>query len=204
MAEESKMRIFLVRHGQTDWNVQDKAQYTRAVPLNKTGKEQAINLSKQFKDVQLTHVYASPTLRTRQTAHAISQAHNIKVIDLPNFVERNPGTLTGLTTVEIRKQIPDIDKQRELQGIDWRPPGNGETIRELITRVIHAWKTVLEEHNPNDCILIVTHAIDVKCIVHYLHGGKPEDIFHTKSPENAEIVEIEYDGKQCKILDKSL
>lgn len=193
------MRIFIVRHGQTDWNIYERAQYTKAVPLNKTGKKQANNLAEKFKNVPLTHIYASPTLRTRQTARAISELHNLKVIDIPDFVERNPGTLTGLSPAEIRQMIPDLDKQRELYGIDWRPP-EGETIREVTTRVLNAWKTILKKHSQNDCIILVIHGINIKCIVHYLHGGKPEDIFHTKSPENAEIVEIEYDGKDCRIV----
>ncbi len=199
------MRIFIVRHGQTKWNLEKRAQYDKPVPLNKTGKTQASILAQNFKNVHLTHIYASPTVRTMQTARIIAKFHRLKVIAGISFIERNPGELVSLSETEIRQRIPDLEQQRVKNGIDWRPPGKGgETIRELQKRVNLAFKNLLKKHNKDDVILLVTHAATIKSIVHNVHDGKPEDFFHAKAFENAEIVEIECDGKQCKVLDKSL
>ena len=196
------MRIFLIRHGQTQWNLADRAQYNKPVPLNKTGKAQAAHLAHHFKDIPLTHVYASPTLRTMQTARAIAKSHSLIVIAIKDFIERNPGTLVGLSSAEIHQKIPDLDAQRARDGIDWRPPC-GETIREVTKRILKKWRKLLKKHRYTDALLIVTHGLDIKIIVHYIHGGKAETIFHTRSFENAEIVEISYNGCSCKIMDKA-
>ena len=62
------MRLYIARHGQTDWNVQHKAQGRTDIPLNDIGKKQAAELRNQIKDIEFDAVYASPLKRATETA----------------------------------------------------------------------------------------------------------------------------------------
>jgi probable phosphoglycerate mutase len=195
------MRIFLVRHGQTSFNVEKRIQGRKPVPLNRNGRAQAKRAGNQLKKISFDCVYFSPLIRAIQTTEAITKYHTAKKVKANWLSERNFGKIEGMTHKELVKIIPDVDQQWRRKGIDWRPPG-GETARELQIRSIKNFNKCVKKHKLDETILMVSHGGTIRSIVHHLHGGKPEDIFHTSAPENAEIVEIHYDGKKFKIKRK--
>lgn len=195
------MRIFLIRHGQTQWNVENRLQGNKGVPLNSVGEKQVLEAAKFFTNIPLTLIYSAPARRARQTATAIANCKHLSVKIVRDFRERNHGKLEGKTGEQIRKIIPDLQDQWKHQGIDWRPPGGGETLRELQHRVITAFTTLLKKHDHQDCILIASHGGAIKAVVHYLRNGKPEDYPNIPPIDNAQIIPIEYDGKKAWIVD---
>lgn len=182
----NKTIMYLVRHGQTRWNVEKRVQGLKQVPLNKAGKKQALALKRKFQKIGLDRIYTSPALRTRQTAKIIANGMPFTVVT--GFSEREMGVLTGLNGVEIKKLIPDIEEQWARDGIDWKPSKwDGETLREFQKRAITAFKNLIKQ-NKGKRVLVVAHGSVIKSLVHWLHGGKPEDYLHVKEIENAEIV----------------
>ena len=192
------MRIFLVRHGQTQSNVENRLQGSKGVPLNQVGEKQVAEVAQFFKNIPLTAVYSAPARRAKQTASSIAKFHNLSVKVIRGFRERSHGKLEGKTEEQRKKLIPDIQKQWKHQGIDWRPPG-GETLRELQQRAIKAFNQIIKKHKLNDTILVASHGGTIKAVVHYVHGGKLEDYLHAKPIENTQIIEIEYDGNKARI-----
>lgn len=94
------MTIFIVRHGETDWNVQKKVQGKTDIELNKRGIEQAQIISQKLKNETIDMIISSPLKRTKQTAEIIA-----KVIDCPIFyeeglIERSFGDFEGWKTNE--------------------------------------------------------------------------------------------------------
>ncbi len=189
-------KIYLVRHGQTNWNVRGIFQGQRKVCINNTGKEQVKRLAKALEGVSFDVVYCSPALRAMQTARIL--VPKSKLLFHRDFREFDRPTLEGLTQKKLKKIIPDVEEQWNRDGIDWRPPGGGETLREYQARSISAFKEIVKS-NAGKTILIVTHGGPLKAIVHWLHGGKPEDFLHVKNPENAECVVIMHSDKKTKI-----
>lgn len=183
--------IYLVRHGQTKWSLLERAQGHRRVPLNKTGRKQAKSVAKRFKNKRIDVIYSSPLLRTKQTAQIIAQGR--PVIFEKDLRECYHAKLEGLTYRQIRKKFPSLVDPKKR--IDWRPPGKGETIRELQKRSVNIFKKLLQ-NNRGKQIMIVTHGGVARSMIHWLHGGKLEDIFHTSVLDNAEIMRIVYDGKK--------
>lgn len=90
------MKLYLVRHGQTDWNLQDKIQGWADVPLNDAGIKQAERLRDQLhkKNIIPDKVYASPLQRVRSTAKIITDGKQQIIID-ERLMERNVGELEG-------------------------------------------------------------------------------------------------------------
>ncbi len=155
--------IYLVRHGQTDWNVLKKRQGHANIPLNEEGIKQANNLKEELKDIKFDYVFTSPLDRAFETAKIVSETNPI--ID-DRLIERNNGKLEGLTADEIAKLKEDSNYSDELY--------EAESINDLQKRAEDFIKDILDKY-PNKNILIVTHVgliINIRC---YL-DGKPNDI----------------------------
>jgi len=199
MRPKDKLCIFLVRHGQTDYNVEGRIQGDLPVPLNVYGVKQANELAKKFKTMSITQVYASPLRRAKQTARIIAKPHKLKVKFERGISERFLGVLKGTTREERMKKYPHFIHERIRNTIDWKPP-KGETIRHLIARAMESFKKIVRRHKLGDRIVIVSHGGTLRAIVHMLHNGKPTEYWHTSALDNAEIVEVHWDGKKAKIV----
>ena len=155
--------LYIVRHGQTDWNTLHKRQGHTNIPLNETGIKEASKLKEELKDIKFDYVISSPLDRALETAKIISGKDPI--ID-ERLIERNNGKLEGLTGDEIAKLKEQDNYSDELY--------EAETISDLQKRAEDFLKDILDKY-PHKDILIVTHAgliINMRC---YL-DGEPDDI----------------------------
>lgn len=100
-----KTKVFLVRHGETEWNKLGKFQGSTDIPLSKEGIVQAQYLSKKL-DGNFDYVYTSPLQRAFQTAEIVAAKNGIKPIIANNITEVNFGEWEGLTRQEIEKNYP--------------------------------------------------------------------------------------------------
>ena len=87
------MKLFLVRHGETDHNAKKLLVSITYVPLNEKGREQARLLAKRLKNEQIDVIISSPLSRARETAEIIAEQHGKKVIVSKELIERNFGAL---------------------------------------------------------------------------------------------------------------
>ena len=155
--------IYIVRHGQTDWNVLTKRQGHTNIPLNQKGIEQAEELKEKLKDVSFDLVFSSPLDRAINTAKIITN-HEIIVDD--RLIERKNGKLEGLTREEIQKIQKAQDYCEEKYDV--------EPTKELQNRADSCLKDILQSY-PHKNILIVSHGgfiINLRCFL----DGIPDDI----------------------------
>lgn len=90
------MRLFLIRHAQTSWNVEGRAQGHTDIALDENGLEQARRLADSFREIPLVRVLASDLSRSRQTAEAITRATGAKLELIPDLRERRLGDWEGV------------------------------------------------------------------------------------------------------------
>ena len=91
------MEIYLIRHGETDWNLEGKLQGQENIPLNKTSLKQSEACGEALKAVPLQCVQTSPLSRARRTAEIIADQQECPLIINPSLIERDYGLLSGLT-----------------------------------------------------------------------------------------------------------
>ncbi|MDO4377522.1 MAG: histidine phosphatase family protein [Erysipelotrichia bacterium] len=89
------MNIYIMRHGQTDWNINHKVQGLTDIPLNSTGIAQAQEAFEKLKNIHFDYVYCSPLTRTKQTA-ALVTGNKYPIIVDPLLIERDFGDLEGV------------------------------------------------------------------------------------------------------------
>lgn len=139
--------VYMLRHGQTRWNIDKKIQGHTDIPLLSDTVESlgSINLSPEYKAVSW---YSSPLSRTRQTAKALG----LEPIAVAELIEMNWGRWEGKTLAELRQQQRETMQIEEARGIDMTPT-DGESPRQVAVR-LDKWLTDL---NPQSAIGVVTH-----------------------------------------------
>lgn len=148
---ESILRIYLARHGQTDWNLEERTQGGTDIPLNDTGRQQANQLRARLAGLHLDAVYSSNLQRSRVTAE-IARG-DTPLFSLGDLGERGFGKFEGLLRTD-----PDIGS--ELERRKWVPADDlddGESLDVFRDRVRRAIDTIRKERE-SGAILIVGHA----------------------------------------------
>jgi probable phosphoglycerate mutase len=188
-------RILLVRHGQTDWNVDGRWQGALPVELNRIGWSQARALAAHLQGRPITTIYSSDLPRALQTATAIAEMVGVQPILDPRWREFHLGIFQGLTREEIQATYPDEWHQFRVDYWDYVVPG-GESRRMFQSRVYAAWKDVVLAANGSE-IVVVTHGGSIKLLLLKLFEGNPElDDFHI---ENTSVTTVEYDDDQWRL-----
>jgi broad specificity phosphatase PhoE len=150
------MRLFLVRHGETESNRNALALGQADVPLNETGRRQAGLIAEALAAEPVVAVYSSPLERARHTAEAVAQRQSLPVLIEPGFIEMNVGELEGLPFQVIREKYPGfIERWLSEAGPETQMPG-GERLIDVAQR---GWQTVqgLSAKHEGATIACVTH-----------------------------------------------
>lgn len=156
------MILYVVRHGETDLNSQERYGGQMNVPLNETGLKQAKILAEKIKEIEFDIMISSPLLRAVQTAQVISEMCDIPYSINKSFIERNLGVYEGLTNQEIQFQYPDLFVRNVTRQIDDAPTG-GETIRQFDNRILEAVKQLKNQY-PCHNVLLITHGFVIRHI----------------------------------------
>mmetsp|Transcript_591 Transcript_591/g.1344 ORF Transcript_591/g.1344 Transcript_591/m.1344 type:complete len:253 (-) Transcript_591:1023-1781(-) len=150
--------VWVVRHGQTDWNVEHRLQGQSELDpgLNAVGNLQAQALAQHFAPIEINAIYSSDLARAVQTARAISSNQSVQVQYNSGLRERHLGILQGLTVREAAEQQPHAFSALRDGGTSTPIPGGGESLDQLQARVVHAVQQVAAQH-PGERVLLVVH-----------------------------------------------
>ncbi len=188
-------RILLIRHGQTDWNVEGRWQGHLDPPLNATGIEQAHALAEHLRGRPISAVYSSDLARARMTAGQIAEALGLPVQEDVRWRELNLGVFQGLTTSEINSRYPEEARQLRENYLDFAPP-EGETRRAMQDRALAAYEDILA-HETGAETAIVSHGGTIRIVLLKFFG---DEILH-RAVHNTSISIIETDGKTQKLIE---
>jgi broad specificity phosphatase PhoE len=183
--------LWLVRHGQTDWNVEGRWQGHTDLPLNAVGREQTEILVESLANIHFDAIFSSDLDRAYETAYAVGKQHGIKVHIEERLREINLGEWEGLTGEEIQRLYPAEWQDREMFPLEARPPG-GESMFELAVRIIPAVTDIARRY-PSGRVLIVSHGVALAVIICHTQGLPLERSFDY-IPENAVPVTIDWEG----------
>jgi probable phosphoglycerate mutase len=146
--------LIVMRHGETDWNRQQRFQGQIDVPLNAAGLAQATRLGQRLADEWFDAVVASDLQRARTTAELAATGRDIACE--PLWREQSFGVLEGLDAPTIIERHPQLWAQWLLHDADYALPGGGESVRMFQTRVLAALQRVVQQH-PGARVAVFTH-----------------------------------------------
>jgi len=184
------MRLYLVRHGETDWNIEMRIQGQTDVSLNPNGIMQAKSCADYFKNYKFNKVYTSNLRRAIQTAEIITN-NAYELVKLPEFNERHFGIWQTQLWEDIHKNIPNLKEIWKNDDGNYKPE-KGESLRDLVVRVQSTFKKIIQSSNYGDEILIVSHGGPLKAMLGYVKGADIQDIPDIAKQDNCCINIVNY------------
>jgi probable phosphoglycerate mutase len=166
-------RILLIRHGQTDWNLDGRWQGQLDVPLNQEGRAQAAALAAYLRDAGLTALYTSDLSRARETAEVIAEQTGLALQLDARWREMNLGRFQGLTLAEIEERYPEAVKAMRDDYLGFVFP-EGESRWMMQQRVYQAFTELASTYPAGSTIAVVSHGGSIKLLLMKLFPDDPE------------------------------
>ncbi|HSH35133.1 histidine phosphatase family protein [Schnuerera sp.] len=164
-------RIYLVRHGESEWNLLKKIQGQQDISLTANGIKQANLIGNRLINEKIDKIYSSDLIRAYKTAEIIGNKLNLDVIQMVEFREIHFGIWEGISNEEIEEKHKDnqILWRKEPEKLEIE---GAETLKELQKRALSGINKIIDnEENENiDNILIVSHSATLKAIILGLLG----------------------------------
>jgi len=184
------MTIFaLVRHGQTDWNVEGRYQGQADLPLNASGLEQARTLAASLNGQTFDALYSSDLKRAEATARILAERLELPVRIDRRLREINQGEWEGMLFTEIKARYAELWSARHDDPESHRAPG-GESVLEVSRRMWQAADDIAREW-PAGRVMIVSHGMALATLLVKTQGRQLSDVFGL-IPNNTELVEVEW------------
>ncbi len=161
------MRVILVRHGQTSWNISGRAQGHTDISLDPTGLEQAANLRFAFEEISVDRIWCSDLVRAKETASVVSDVTAVKVEYRKDLRERCFGEWEGRPFSDVQRFTHEIAEENQITNQLVRPPA-GESFQDVWNRLD---KVVTELENSDETIVIVSHGGTLSLLVARLIAG---------------------------------
>ena len=182
--------IYIIRHGQTDWNIEHRTQGHTDIALNINGIKLAELISQKIANLKIDNIISSDLKRAYMTAQIINKKFNKNIETDKRLREFSFGTLEGITREKITPEIwDDFNKNPK--------KFNAEKREEIFKRI----KSFINDIKSNDKnILVVTHGGPIRMIKYYLENGES---FNDKK-YLAEYMTIKINNLDLFIIDEEM
>jgi probable phosphoglycerate mutase len=181
--------LWLVRHGQTDWNLEGRYQGQTDVPLNASGWEQARALTAQLEGRQIAAVFSSDLRRARDTAGVVAERLGLPVRVDVRLREIRLGEWEGMMFADIQARYPAEWQARQADPLNARPPG-GESVVEVAARASAAADDVARAF-PAQEVAVVAHGLSL-AVLRVRALGLPLGAAYEHVPENGRPERVEW------------
>ncbi len=173
-------RIFLIRHGETNWNKEGRFQGQIDIPLNENGKDQANKTFEYLRKISFNKAFSSSMHRPYETAQIILQNNkDLKIEKIDSLVEISHGLWEGKLEAEIREKWPNLLKNWHDKPEEVIMP-EGESIKDVSERSVEAFEKICLSQKDNDLSLLVAHDAVNKTLICNMLGINYSNIWMIK------------------------
>ncbi|MEX0740265.1 MAG: histidine phosphatase family protein [Pseudohongiella sp.] len=188
--------VHLIRHGETNWNKERRAQGQQESVLTQTGKAQAQALASTLADSDIHQVYCSSSVRTRETAAIAFAERDLPIVYCDQLREIHMGPWEGRLYDDLRQEYP------EQFDAFWNRPDcflldGAETFEQVQRRAIARLNSILAESSARS-IAIVSHGLLIKTILSYVEQRPLARVWEPPAMHNCALstIEIHDNGNQ--------
>ena len=193
------VKIYLVRHCEAEGNRLKSFQGSIDCDITALGEKQLEYLYKRFQNINIDKAFSSPLIRAKKTAIAAVRDKGIDVISEPLFSELAVGDMEGMPFRDIFKNYPDFEDTWTNHPEDFSPP-NGETMRELYSRMQKGIKKIVEDpDNDGKAVLIASHGAAIRNLICYILHNDIKYLSKTDWSVNTAVSLITYNSGSFKI-----
>lgn len=189
--------FYIVRHGQTEWNVERRIQGHSDSPLTEEGLVQAKTLGNTLNHISFDVVYSSDLLRAKRTAELIMHEKSLAIKTAQALREKNQGRLEGRLRKEVEEQLKEAygeswEQKSDIEKMQQRTTPDSETNKEVVSRLTVFLRELAVAY-PNKTILIVSHSALMNSFLVHL-GFATFNELGPRAIGNAGYMVVESDG----------
>jgi len=201
---EEEMRLYIIRHGETDWNVQRRFQGRSDIPLNEEGRRLARITSEALRDVPFARIYTSPLKRAYETAMLVKGDRDIPVMIEPRIIEIGFGEYEGLCCGKDNYNIPDPAFMNFFEKPEaYKPPRGAEGIDELRARTADFLQEIVHNKDmENDIILVSTHGAALRGLLSNINHIGIEEFWKGGVHKNCAVTIVDVKDGQMVIVEE--
>ena len=194
-------RIILVRHGETNWNLEGRFQGQIDIPLNENGIKQAEAARIFLNSIKIDKAYSSSLQRPKQTAEKILESYtNIKIKLENQLIEIGHGLWEGKLEKEISEEWTELLQAWKNNPEAVKMP-SGESIKDVWKRSIKCWNEISKSIKSTETVLVVAHDAVNKTILCHLLGLEYSDIWKIKQGNGGiTVIDLHSDDENSDIV----
>ncbi|MCI8614103.1 histidine phosphatase family protein [Parablautia intestinalis] len=184
------LKIYLARHGETDWNIENRIQGQVDTELNEKGRQQAEELARKIAEgeYQIGSIYTSAKKRALETAWIAGNKLGMVPKVQQGLEEISFGKWEGYRWKQVRELFPE-EYQVWRNNRRYQVPPEGESYQQLLDRLLPALSDIAKKEKVN--ALVVTHSAVIMTLLSYLYDTPFEDMAKNYKTGNAGVVELE-------------
>ncbi len=199
------MMLYVIRHGETDWNKAKKVQGCTDIPLNDYGRHLARETAEGMKKVRLDLCYTSPLVRAKETAEIVLADRDIPMYEDDRIKEISFGSYEG------RRHGEDGQPGSKEFNLFFRDPGNyvppadGEPLQALYERTADFTREMcLRDDLADKNILVSTHGAAMTALLNQIKGVAIRDFWRDEVPPNCSVTIVEIRDKKARIKEEGI
>lgn len=190
-------QMVLLRHGESQWNLENRFTGWIDVPLSPKGEQEAREAGEKLRSIRFDCAFTSVLTRAKETLRIVLEVigqTDIPVEEDPALNERHYGELQGLNKDETAQRYGAEQVKLWRRSYDVRPPG-GESLKDTADRVIPYYRRrILPELLAGKNVLVVAHGNSLRALVMHLDGLSKEEVLELNIPTGAPLL-YEFDEK---------
>ena len=198
------MRLYIIRHGETEWNVLKRFQGRSDIPLNDEGRRLARITAEALREVPFSRIYTSQLKRAYETAMIIKADRDIPVIEEPRIIEIGFGEYEGLCCGKEHYNIPDPDFMNFFEKPEaYKPPRGAEGIDELKARTADFLQEIVYNKDmENDTVLVSTHGAALRGLLSNITQVGIKDFWGSGVHKNCAVTIVDVKNGQMVITEE--
>lgn len=184
------MKLYVIRHGETDWNKEKRLQGKTDIPLNENGRELARIVGEKMKEIPFAFAVSSPLSRAVETAHLAFGGRDIPIYSDERIGEMSFGDWEGLHYTD-NTEIPEGMIDHFFQNTDlYETPPNGEPFSDVLRRTHDLYEELVKNEEYEDCnILISSHGAASRAFLQSVF--QDGNFWQTGVPKNCAVTIVE-------------
>lgn len=198
------MKIYFVRHGETDWNKERKIQGQVDIPLNEFGRHLARETAKGLRDVPFDVCFTSPLGRARETAQIILQGRDVPILEDKRILEMNFGVLEGKCCSKEGWDVPDSFQMFFDDPVHYQAPEGGEDFQAVRERTgdFLNWLFAQEQYR-NSTVLVTTHGAAMAGLLNNLKKKPLAEYWGVGVHKNCGVTEVDVTDGRIQIISEN-
>ncbi|MGL6197716.1 MAG: histidine phosphatase family protein [Lachnospiraceae bacterium] len=199
------MKLYIMRHGETDWNKERRLQGQADIPLNASGRKIARETSKGMAHLMFDAAYTSPLVRAKETARLVIDSRNIPLQVDERLKEMSFGPYEGLCCARDNWEIPDKGFENFFFAPDrYQPPKGADSFKTVLDRVSLFIEEVVRIQPPDSNILVVGHGVVVGAFLAIAENRSIAEFWQDRVQKNCAVNIFDVKENKYRMLEKNI